>query len=133
MRKPLVVLAEDEPLLRELFGGALLKAGWSVLVADNGESALDLITKQRPDAVLLDLLMPKLTGYDVLERLRTSGEPFFEVLPCIVISNSGQVSDMQRALDLGADAVLVKADFEPAQLVAKFEHILSAKQKGAAH
>lgn len=120
-----IVLVEDEPLLRELFEQRLQAEGHVVKSAVNGKEGWDLIQKARPELILLDLLMPLMSGYDVLELLRSSEDVELAKTPCLVISNSGQINDLNRAYDCGADDVLIKADFNPDQLAHKVQELLA--------
>ena len=122
-----IALIEDEALLRELFEQRLQKAGHIVQTATNGKEGWQLIQDQRPDLVLLDLLMPLMSGYDVLTAMRANKE--FKATPVLVISNSGQINDLNRAYECGADDVLIKADFNPDQLLHKVEELLARQAK----
>ena len=123
---PNVVIAEDELVLCQLMSEELVKNGFNVTKTENGREAWKAIQEVRPDLILLDLLMPIMSGYDVLTELRA--HPELKAIPCIVISNSGQIDDLNRAFACGADEVLIKTDFNPDQVVAKVRELLSRKQ-----
>jgi len=125
---PNIVVAEDEPVLCQLISEELTKNGFTVTQTENGREAWEVIQQVRPDLILLDLLMPIMSGYDVLTELRA--HPELKETLCIVISNSGQIDDLNRAFACGADDVLIKADFNPDQLVAKVRELLSRRQVG---
>lgn len=122
-----IIVAEDEPILRNLIAKTLGDAGYTVRVAANGQEAWDLIQEQAPDAVLSDLLMPVMTGYELLSHIHEDNS--LKCIPCLVLSNSGQIDDLNRAYDLGAEAVLIKANFNPDQLVTRLKELFSTPQK----
>ena len=113
----LIAVIEDETILGELIEQELKSQGYEVVSASDGEAGLALIRDYQPDLVLLDLLMPVMSGYDVLKELSHSQELCH--IPVIVISNSGQADDLNRAYKLGAKDVLIKTNFNPDQVVSK--------------
>ena len=122
-----IALVEDEAILRELIQLEMEKKGFKIYAASNGEEGLALVKEKKPDLLLLDLLMPIMSGYEVLHALRKIEE--FKKLPCIVISNSGQVDDLNRAYAYGANDVLIKADFNPSQVIDKVQKLLDSKNE----
>jgi DNA-binding response OmpR family regulator len=117
-----VLLAEDDRFLRKAAETALKRQGFTVLAAMDGEEALRVARGDRPDLILLDLIMPKLQGFEVLRTLKedaaTSG------IPVIVLSNLGQESDVKQAMDLGAVAYFVKANLSLQDLVKRVGEVL---------
>ena len=103
-----ILLAEDDRFLRRACETALRRRGFTVLLAVDGEEALTLARGERPDLVLLDLLMPKLSGFEVLRALR--GDPTTRDVPVLILSNSSLAVDMLEAQALGVIAYLVKAN-----------------------
>jgi CheY-like chemotaxis protein len=114
---PKIMLVEDEKILRELMSEELIKWGYQIETAIDGGEGLEKIRQFSPDLILLDLVMPVKNGYAVLVELRR--DPLFKNIPIIVISNSGQIDDLNRAYDLGANDVLIKAEFNPEQVAQK--------------
>ena len=112
-----VVLVEDEEVLSNVLQSKLEKEGFEVMVAGDGEVGLDLIKQVKPDVILLDIVMPKMDGFEVLNHLRQSEE--LSKIPVIVISNSGQPVEINKALSLGVKDYLVKAEFDPQEVIAK--------------
>lgn len=112
-----ILLAEDDRFLRRAAESALKRAGFTVLPAADGEEALRLAQAEKPDLVLLDLIMPKLQGFEVLKALKA--DPTTAMIPVIVLSNLGQEGDVQRALESGAVAYLVKANLSLDELVVR--------------
>ncbi len=123
-----ILVVEDETILRDLMAKTLVDSGNVVHTAGNGKEAWDALQELKPDIILLDLLMPLVTGYELLGKLRSDER--FKTTPCLVLSNSGQIDDLNRAFALGATDVLIKANFNPEQLILKVEQILQ-KQKEA--
>lgn len=122
--KPIkVLIIEDEEALLSVLEHKLTREGYEVSLARDGEQGLEQIKATKPDVVLLDILMPKLDGFGVLEKLHSDG--LVATLPVIIISNSGQPVEIDRALKLGARDYLVKAEFSPDEVVQKVRKVLA--------
>jgi len=121
-RKKLIVLVEDEEIIVNLLTNKLKKVGYEVKAAYDGINGLNLIRTAKPDLVLLDMLLPRLNGFEVLEKLNK--EKILPDLPVIVISNSGQPIEIDRVLKLGIRDYLVKINFEPNEIIAKVNRVL---------
>lgn len=115
--KTRIVLAEDEEFLARASNNKLTLEGFDVILARDGEEAVEKILSEKPDIVLLDLVMPKKTGFEVLQAL--SEHPEVKDIPIIVASNLGQASDVEEAKRLGAIDYLVKSDFSMKEMVEK--------------
>ncbi len=102
-----LLLVEDDPFLSSLLKARLTKEGFLVFHAVDGEEALQMAEKEKPDLVLLDLILPKKSGFEVLEIMR--GDPRLEKVPTMIVSNLGQESDLVRGRELGAIAYFIKA------------------------
>lgn len=113
-----ILLVEDEPLLGNLLSQRLSKEGFEMVLAHDGEEALARLRETRPDLVLLDIILPKISGFELLETLQA--DPQFEKAPVIIISNLGQESDVARGQSLGAVQYFVKAKVSIEELV---EHV----------
>ena len=118
-----ILLAEDDRFLRRAEEAALKRAGFVVLAAADGEEALRMAIAEKPDLVLLDLIMPKLQGFEVLKALKADPAT---AIPVVVLSNLGQEGDVQRALEGGAVAYLVKANLSLDELVARARETLAS-------
>jgi CheY-like chemotaxis protein len=132
MSQPSVLIVEDEQILADLIKEELEKQGYATVSAADGQQGWDLAKIHKPDVILLDLLMPVMDGYAFLQLLRQ--DPELKGTPCIVVSNSGQMDDLNRAYEYGANDVLIKADFNPDQVVGKVRKALdsnAAKEKTA--
>lgn len=125
-KKPLILVADDDPQLLRLVTRNLQLEGYDTLSASDGQQALDLLEARMPDVMLLDVMMPRLDGFSVTERVRQ-----FSVVPVIIVTARGQESDKIRGLDLGADDYLTKP-FSVEELLARVRAVLRRSQLGAA-
>jgi DNA-binding response OmpR family regulator len=114
-----VLLIEDDAAAAEMYRLRLAADGYAVVVGRDGEEGLRLASEEAPDFIYLDLRLPGLDGFEVLERLR--GDPATMLIPVIILSNYGEPELRERGLKLGALEFLVKADTTPAQLSTKVE------------
>jgi DNA-binding response OmpR family regulator len=119
-KKKKILVIEDEDSLLMAIKAKLELEGYEVLSADNGEEGEKLLKKEHPDLLLLDILLPKRDGFEVMRDLVKEGVK----LPIIIISNSGQPVEIERAKKLGAVDYLVKADFSPSEVVEKVKKII---------
>jgi two-component system alkaline phosphatase synthesis response regulator PhoP len=118
-----VLLAEDDRFLRRAAESRLRQNGFTVLPAVDGEEALKVARAERPDLILLDLIMPKLQGFEVLKALKE--DPATAPIPVIVLSNLGQDEDLKQAMELGADAYFIKANLSLQDLVQRVAQTLA--------
>ena len=117
-----ILLVEDDRILRRAVQTTLRRHGFNVVAADDGEKALRLAKSEAPELVLLDLIIPKVQGFEVLRRLKQ--DPKTASVPVVVLSNLSQESDVKHAMDLGAVDYLVKANLSLDQLVKKVRQLL---------
>jgi len=117
-----VLIIEDDKFLRELLGKKLSTVGYTAILAIDGEEGLEKIKKEKPDIVLLDLILPGINGFEVLEKYKS--EPGISSIPAIILSNLGQREDIEKGLKLGAKDFLVKAHFTPQEIVNKLQMVL---------
>ena len=125
-KKIKILLVEDDPFLLGMYGTKFEIEGFSVITADNGADGLEAADRERPDIILLDIVLPRMNGLEVLAKLKadkaTAG------IPVIVLTNLNQRDEIERGVSLGADDYLVKAHFSPAEVVGKIKKILSGDQ-----
>ena len=112
-----IIIIEDEEVLLSLLQKKLIDEGYEVDIAKDGEEGLSKLRKNKVDLILLDIVMPKMGGFEVMESL--SQDPELSEIPIIIISNSGQPVELSRAKELGAKDWLIKAEFEPDEVVDK--------------
>lgn len=117
-----ILLVEDDKFLRELMTKKLFSMEYDVVSAVDGESGLAMIKESKPDLVLLDLILPGINGFEVLERAKK--DPETASIPIIILSNLGQKEDIDRGISLGAADFLVKAHFTPQEITNKLKIIL---------
>ena len=125
-----IVIVEDEEVLADLLQRKLEGAGFAVHLARDGASGLKVIRDVKPDLVLLDMMLPIMNGFTVLEKMKEEG--ITPAMPVLIISNSGQPIELDRALNLGVRDYLVKVNFDPAEVLARAESILAREEKAAA-
>lgn len=120
-----IVIAEDEEILIKILREQFEKEGFAVALAADGMEAMSVIKKSKPDVVLLDLVLPKKNGFEVLEELKASED--IKMIPVIVLSNLGQDEEIKRALKLGATGYLVKNHHPISKVVEKVREYLTVK------
>ncbi|HEY5984631.1 MAG TPA: response regulator transcription factor [Anaerolineales bacterium] len=117
-----ILIAEDEPDIRELVTFMLRFAGYEVVAASNGEDAVRTASREIPDLVLMDVRMPRMTGYDACRLMKAN--PELRDVPVVFLSAKGQDAEIQSGLDAGAEEYLLKP-FSPAELTSRVRGILS--------
>jgi len=112
-----ILLIEDEEIMIDLLQKKLIVEGYEVSTARDGEEGLKMVKKLKPDLVLLDIIMPKKGGFEVMDEMKK--DPELKNIPIIVISNSGQPVEIDRAQKLGAMDWLIKTEFDPQEVIEK--------------
>lgn len=118
------LLVEDDSFLRELFSKKLTKEGFTVYEAIDGEIALGGIDDVKPDIVLLDIVLPSLDGFQVLEKIKNNPDPEIAKIPVVILSNLGQAEDEKKAKRLGATDYFIKAHFSTDEIVKEIIKII---------
>jgi DNA-binding response OmpR family regulator len=119
---PKILIAEDERDILELVTFTLQYGGYEVIPTSNGQDALELTRKEQPDLVLLDVRMPRMTGYEVCEHIKACTET--RHIPVVFLSAKGQEAEVNTGLDLGATDYILKP-FAPDQLLVRLGKILT--------
>jgi len=122
MKKKTILIVEDDKVLLELYEIKIKNAGFLVQKASNGEEALRLIKKKKPDLILLDILMPKMDGFSFLKNLK--GNLKILDIPIIILSNLAQEFEIQEGYRLSAVKYLVKANYTPEEVVEEIKKSL---------
>ena len=130
MDKPKVVIVEDDEVLLRVMVAELKDANIEVVAAMDGEEGLKRVRTERPDLVLLDLLLPKKSGFEVLEELKQSTET--RSIPVIILSMLGQDEDIKRGLKLGANDYIVKSQHAVGEVIEKVKGFFSREAHPAA-
>ena len=114
-----ILVAEDDKFLMKVYQAKLTKAGFEVQIGTDGEEAEKILQTFMPDIILLDLMMPKKDGFEVLKDLKSSVK--FKNIPVIVTTNLAQAEDKQKALAMGAKEYIVKSDIPIQAIVQKLQ------------
>lgn len=122
-----ILIVEDDPFLSELMSVKFQEAHHIVLTKDSGEGVAELIRTQRPDIILLDLLLPGRNGVEVLADLKALDDT--KTIPVIIVSNFSQESDVARARELGADGYILKASASPSDIMNETMRVLREHEK----
>jgi CheY-like chemotaxis protein len=117
-----ILIAEDERDIRDLVAFTLRFAGHEVFAASNGEEAVEMTPKVNPDLILMDVRMPKMTGYEACKILKAT--PDLKDIPVVFLSAKGQENEIQQGLEAGAEKYLLKP-FAPDQLTVQVKEILA--------
>ncbi len=117
-----IIIIEDESVLQKAMSIELLGAGYAVLTAGNGEAGLELVRKEKPDLLLLDLILPKMGGFEVLSALKA--DEATKNIPVVILSNLGQDEDKKKGLELGAVDYYIKASTDLSDITKKVEGLI---------
>ncbi len=117
-----ILIVEDDKFLRELIAKKLTKENYDTVEAIDGEEGVKKVKEEKPDLILLDLILPGIDGFEVLSRIKE--DPVLAQIPVIILSNLGQREDIDRGLGLGASDYLIKAHFTPGEIIEKIRAIL---------
>ena len=123
-----ILIVDDEPSIVVPIQFLMEQQGYNVMVAENGESALDIIYKYKPDLILLDIMLPRIDGYEVCEIVRL--DPRYRDIKIIFITAKGREVEIAKGLALGADAYITKP-FSNTELVSKVKELLAATHETA--
>lgn len=118
-----ILVIEDEATLQKALNEVLSKDGYEVVSSLDGLKGLELAQGENPDLILLDIILPKMDGFEVLKRIKEDDKT--SQIPVIILTNLSDVNDIQKALDLGATTYLVKADFHIEDVLKKIEKVLN--------
>ena len=118
-----ILIVEDEAALQKTLGDTLSREGFEVLAALDGEAGLRLAQKKTPGLILLDLVLPKINGFEVLGKLKEDSKT--QDIPVIVLTNLEEMEDIQKVIDLGASSYLVKANYKLEEVVERIKKILN--------
>ncbi len=125
MARETILVVEDDENIQQLVGYNLAKAGFHVIYADNGEQALSLIKREKPELIVLDLMLPGLNGFEICKLVRK--DPKTKSLPIVMLTAKSEENDMAAGLDLGADDYITKP-FSPKILISRIKAALRRKE-----
>ena len=118
-----IFLVEDDPFLSEMYAKKISAAGFEIEVIGTAEEALRKLEQIKPDLILLDIVLPKMDGFEFLRTIKQN--EVYQKIPVLVLSNVGQKEEIQRGLELGAKGYIVKAQFTPSEIIQKINQALS--------
>lgn len=127
-KKYIILFCEDEEFVARSYTRKLELEGYTVVRACNGNEAIELLQETVPDLILLDLMMPGKSGFDVLKHVRKGENKQLKKVPVIVASNLGQQSDVDEAMELGANDFIVKSNISLKELAKKISNYLSKRK-----
>ena len=122
VRKGKILLIEDDSGFRRTYSDVLTADGYTVVTAEDGEQGLAMVRTEKPDVVLLDLVLPKLPGFEVLKRIRADAETKDTIV--LIISVLGEQTQIQKGLKLGANDYTVKGSYKPNEVLGKIQALL---------
>lgn len=126
MNKQKIIIIEDDEILSKVLCAELTDAGFKVLPAFDGEAGLKLVRSEKPDLVLLDLILPKKHGLEVLEEIKKA--PDMRDIPVIILTLLGEDETIKRGLRLGAEDYLVKSNHALAEIIEKVKNFFAEEQ-----
>jgi CheY-like chemotaxis protein len=119
--KQKILIIEDEKVLSELLEKKIKEEGYEASIAVDGKEGLELMKKEKPDLILLDIVMPKMDGFKVMEEMNKDLELNLKKIPVVIVSNSGQPVEIDRALSLGIRDYLIKTQFDLIEVIDKIK------------
>lgn len=123
-----ILLVEDEPILSNILRQRLEGENFRVIMARDGSEAVKFLREEKPDLILLDIILPKMSGFEVMEEMKE--DPTIQSAPVVVVSNLGQSSDVEKAQKFGAVGYFVKAQLSIDDLISKIKEFLGGKLGG---
>lgn len=118
-----ILIIEDDVILRETLSDYLVKEEFTVVTASNGEEGINLAKKERPNLILLDIILPKKDGFEVIKDLKKDEKT--EKIFIVLLTNLESLNDIEKALNLGATTYLIKSDYSLEEVVKKIKDILN--------
>jgi len=120
---PKILAIDDDKLVRKLYEEGFVKAGYEIITAESGEEGIKMAQDNNPDVILLDLLMPEMSGEEVLKNLKEKG--VLEKIPVIVLSSKSDEETLKNCMGLGAKDYLTKVDFSFDVIIEKIKKVIS--------
>ena len=117
-----ILLIEDEEMLANMYQVKFENEGYTLIKARDGEQGLEMAQKEKPDFILLDVIMPKMDGFTVLKKLKEDAAT--KNIPVLLLTNLGQDEDVKKGKELGAVGYLVKANITPSEVVLKVKEVM---------
>ena len=125
-----ILSIEDDAFLSSLVAGKLIEVGYSVITASTGKDGIAKATLERPNLILLDIMLPDMGGFEILEKLK--GNPTTKDIPVIILSNLGGRDEIEKGVALGASAYLIKSNILPHEVAEMVQSQIDSTTAGAA-
>lgn len=123
MEKKKILIVEDDSILQKALLEFLTAEGFETMSALDGEEGVKIGKEKKPDLILLDIVLPKMDGYEVLKAMKADEST--KKIPIILLTNLGSLNDVEKALDLGATTYLIKADYKLEEVTKKIKEVLN--------
>jgi len=123
--KTRILIIEDDVFIMDMYETKFKMAGFEVLRAENGDKGIKVARKEKPDLIVLDIVMPQMDGLEVLKVVK--GDSELKDIPVVLLTNLGQRENIEEGLKLGADDYIIKAHFTPDEVVGKVKKVLRKK------
>lgn len=117
-----ILIIEDDSYISDMYRIKLENSGYEVIIASDGIEGFKALEKQKPNVILLDIVMPKMDGFNVLKMIKNDSN--FKNIPVILLTNLGQEENVKRGFELGAVSYIIKAHFTPSEVVEKIKGVL---------
>jgi DNA-binding response OmpR family regulator len=117
-----ILIVEDDAVMREAVGEYMKEEGFEIVYASDGEEGVNLAKEKIPDLILLDIILPKKDGYEVIKDIKADEKA--KKIPIVLLTNLGSLSDVDKAINMGATTYLVKADYKLEEVAKKVKEIL---------
>ncbi len=128
-KKEKILIIEDDFFIRELYNRQFVKDGYTVVTAEDGPDGLIKASQENPDLILLDIMLPKLNGLDLLRTLKS--KPETKLIPVILLTNLGQESVIKEGFEYGAESYLIKSAYTPSQIIEEIKNFLVQRKQAA--
>lgn len=121
-KKTKILIIEDDSYISDMYRIKLENSGYEVIIASDGIEGFKALEKQKPNVILLDIVMPKMDGFNVLKMIKNDSN--YKNIPVILLTNLGQEENVKRGFELGAASYIIKAHFTPSEVVEKIKGVL---------
>lgn len=125
-KKTKILIIEDDSYISDMYRIKLENSGYEVIVASDGIEGFKALEKQKPNVILLDIVMPKMDGFNVLKMIKNDSN--YKDIPVILLTNLGHKENVRRGFELGAVSYIVKAHFTPSEVVEKIKGVLKESE-----
>lgn len=120
-----ILLVEDDPMLIDIYTTKLKEQGFNPVVRENGKEILEAIEREKPDLIVLDIVLPYLDGWEILGKIKS--EENSKDIPVIILSNLGQKEDIDRGFEMGVARYLIKAHHTPSEVATEIRDVLGSQ------